>query len=272
MDSPSGLLAIDLAALIAAFWLALGLAGLIAPRSLAFVGRTLFPLGALAGLVLFGVGIAALDEAPQTMVLVIGLPDLPFHLRLDALSALFLALLGGKPGMKIDDATRFRMMQAFDPDAPPTLTAADILDPSYLPVTAPGTGYNAKTDLLGALFTGASRDNLLQSLRSQQDNVWAYQFNWSQEPAPWNDVYGSAHAFDLPFVFGNFGPSVFARAVNSRANQSGRLALSTAMMGSLGAFLRTGNPNNAALGKTWEPAPRIWLFDADLSDLRMGQK
>lgn len=188
------------------------------------------------------------------------------------LFAPFLALLGGKPGMKIDDATRFRMMQAFDPDAPPTLTAADILDPSYLPVTAPGTGYNAKTDLLGALFTGASRDNLLQSLRSQQDNVWAYQFNWSQEPAPWNDVYGSAHAFDLPFVFGNFGPSVFARAVNSRANQPGRLALSTAMMGSLGAFLRTGNPNNAALGKTWEPAPRIWLFDADLSDLRMGQK
>jgi para-nitrobenzyl esterase len=56
------------------------------------------------------------------------------------LFAPFLALLGGKPGMKISDADRFAMMQKFNPDAPTTLTAGDILDASYLPVTAPGTG------------------------------------------------------------------------------------------------------------------------------------
>ena len=186
------------------------------------------------------------------------------------LFAPFLVLLGGKPGMKIGDAERFATMQRFDPDAPTTLTAADILDASYLPVTAPGTGYNARTQLLGNVFIGASRDNLLNALRSQQSNVWNYQFNWAQQPAPWNDVYGAAHAFDLPFVFGNFGPSVFAKATNSTANQPGRLALSRAMMDSLRAFVHTGDPNNATLGQTWQPWPRKFIFDADQKAVRLS--
>ena len=186
------------------------------------------------------------------------------------LFAPFLVLLGGKPGMKIGDAERFAMMQRFNPDAPATLTAADILDASYLPVTTPGTGYNARTQMLGDVFIGASRDNLLNALRSQQGNVWNYQFKWAQQPAPWNDVYGAAHAFDLPFVFGNFGPSVFARATNSKANQPGRLVLSRAMMESVRAFVHTGDPNNATLGQTWQPWPRKWVFDADQTNLRMG--
>ena len=180
-------------------------------------------------------------------------------------------LCWGKPGMKIGDAERFRMMQSFDPDAPATLTAADILDPSYLPVTAPSTGYNARTALLGKLFIAPSRDNLLQTLRSQQDNVWAYQFNWAQQPHR-GTMYGAAHAFDLPFLFGNFGPSVFSRATNSRANQPGRLALSAAMMGSVRAFVHTGDPSHAGLGKPWQAWPRQWVFDAGPGELRMGQE
>ena len=186
------------------------------------------------------------------------------------LFAPFLVLLGGKPGMKIGDAERFAMMQRFDPDAPGTLTAADILDASYLPVTTPGTGWNARTQQLGNVFIGASRDNLLNALQSQQSNVWNYQFNWAQQPAPWNDVYGAAHAFDLPFVFGNFGPSVFARATNSTANQPGRLALSRAMMDSVRAFVHTGDPNHATLGQTWQPWPAKLLLDADQKAVRLS--
>ncbi len=186
------------------------------------------------------------------------------------LFAPFLVLLGGKPGMKIGDAERFAMMQSFDPDAPAMLTAADILDASYLPVTTPGTGWNARTQMLGNAFIGASRDNLLNALRSQQGNVWNYQFNWAQQPAPWNDVYGAAHAFDLPFVFGNFGPSVFAKATNSTANQAGRLALSRAMMDSVRAFVHTGDPNNATLGLAWQPWPGKLLLDADQKAMRLS--
>lgn len=186
------------------------------------------------------------------------------------LFAPFLALLGGKPGMKISDAERFAMTQAFNPDAATALTVADIIDPSYLPVTAPGTGYNARMKLLGSVFIEPSRDNLLNTLRTQQSNVWSYQFNWAQQPAPWNDVYGAAHGFDLPFVFGNFGPSLLAKAANSAANQPGRLALSAVMMDSVRAFVHTGNPNHAGLGQEWQPWPRRFIFDADLKATRLS--
>lgn len=185
------------------------------------------------------------------------------------LFAPFLALLGGKPGMKVTDAQRFAMMQRFDPDAPPTLTAGDILDATYLPVNAPGTGYDARTRLLASRFFDPSRDSLLNTLRGQQAQVWSYRFDWARQPAPWNEVYGAAHAFDLPFLFGNFGPSVFSRATNSRANEAGRLALSKAMMDSVGAFVRTGNPKNATVGLDWQPWPRKMVFDADLQAARL---
>lgn len=185
------------------------------------------------------------------------------------LFAPFLTLLGGRPGIRISDAERFSMMAGFNPDVPGTLTSADILDPSYLPVTAPVSGYNAKTALLGNVFTAPSRDSVLNALAGQQPGVWYYQFNWAQEPAPWNEVYGAAHAFDLPFLFGNFGPSVFSRATNSAANQPGRLALSAAMMASIGAFARTGDPNNSLLGKTWRPWPGRLGFDAGPSQLNI---
>ena len=77
-------------------WLALGLAGLIRPHHLGFVGRVLFPLGALLAVGVALVGLKALrpDDVPTVLVLPLGLPDLPFHLRLDALSGFFLLLLG----------------------------------------------------------------------------------------------------------------------------------------------------------------------------------
>ncbi len=178
------------------------------------------------------------------------------------LFAPFLTLLGGPPGFKIGDAARFNMMAGFNPDAPPTLTEADILDPAYLPSSTPVTGWTAKAGLLASVFMAPSRDSVLNALKTQQPNVWYYRFDWAQEPAPWNTIYGAAHAFDLPFIFGNFGPSLFSNAANSTANKPGRLALSSAMMASVGAFARNGDPNNAALGKTWPTWPSKLIFDA----------
>ena len=186
------------------------------------------------------------------------------------LFAPFLTLLGGPPGFKISDATRFTMMQNFNPDAPTTLTEADILDPAYLPSSAPTTGWTAKATLLSSVFMIPSRDNVLNTLKARQPNVWYYQFNWAQEPAPWNTIYGAAHAFDLPFIFGNFGPSLFSNAANSAANKPGRLALSAAMMATIGAFARNGDPNNAALGTTWPTWPSKLIFDASLTQANIS--
>jgi para-nitrobenzyl esterase len=186
------------------------------------------------------------------------------------LFAPFLTLLGGPPGFKISDATRFTMMQNFNPDAPATLTEADILDPAYLPSSTPATGWTAKATLLSSVFMIPSRDNVLNTLKAKQPNVWYYQFKWAQEPAPWNTIYGAAHAFDLPFIFGNFGPSLFSNAANSTANKPGRLALSAAMMASIGAFARNGDPNNAALGTTWPTWPAKLVFDAGLTQANIS--
>lgn len=91
MSSP---LAIDALLIAASAWLAIGLAGLAMPRNTRFIAKTLFPLGAFVGLLVGAVALAALGSQPQTAVLVIGLPDLPFHLRLDNLAAIFALLLG----------------------------------------------------------------------------------------------------------------------------------------------------------------------------------
>src|SRR5882762_4383964 len=77
-----------------ALWGLIGLAGQLRPTSLLFVGRTLFPLGALCGLALAAVAATSLAAPSEQAVLPFGLPDLPFHLRLDPLSSAFLALLG----------------------------------------------------------------------------------------------------------------------------------------------------------------------------------
>ncbi|MBS0464317.1 MAG: hydrogenase 4 subunit B [Proteobacteria bacterium] len=75
-------------------WLAIGVAGLLRPRSTFVSGRLLFVLGALGSTALLVIGVFALAAPAQSMVLPLGLPDLPFHLRLDPLAGVFLTLIG----------------------------------------------------------------------------------------------------------------------------------------------------------------------------------
>src|SRR6266700_3256757 len=92
-----------------ALWGLIGLAGLLRPTSLLFVGRTLFPLGALCGLALAVVAATSLAAPSEQMVLRVGLPDLPMHLRRDALTSLFLFLLGAaSAGISVFAAGYFR--------------------------------------------------------------------------------------------------------------------------------------------------------------------
>jgi hydrogenase-4 component B len=93
MESASSLLAGSLLAALS--WLAIGLAGLIPAGEAALARRVLFPLGAAVGLVLAALGAQAVWLPPSALTLPLGLPDLPFHLRLDPLAGFFLLLLGG---------------------------------------------------------------------------------------------------------------------------------------------------------------------------------
>ncbi|HYX66720.1 MAG TPA: hydrogenase 4 subunit B [Burkholderiales bacterium] len=79
---------------IAAGWLAVGMIGLAFVNRQRFVAQGLYPLGALLGCALFAVALSGLFAPAQETVLPIGLPGLPFHFRLDGLSAFFLMLIG----------------------------------------------------------------------------------------------------------------------------------------------------------------------------------
>ncbi len=97
-------------------WGLIGLAGLLRPASLRFVARTLFPLGALCGVALAVVAATSLTAPVEQAVLPIGLPDLPFHVRRDALTSLFLFLLGiTSAGISIFAAGYFRRGRGTSP-------------------------------------------------------------------------------------------------------------------------------------------------------------
>ncbi len=100
---------LTLCALLLAAWCVVGIAGLLRPRSIALVARILFPLGALIGAALAVVAALSLDHAAEQLILPIGLPDLPAHLRRDGLSSVFLVLLGAaSSGISIFAAGYFR--------------------------------------------------------------------------------------------------------------------------------------------------------------------
>ena len=173
-----------------------------------------------------------------------------------------LPLVGGAVGRLLNDAAVFSTAFNYNPEAAPTTTVEQWIPASYLPATTPGSGFNAKTEQLTRVFFLASRDSVLNALKTQQSNIWYYRFDWDELPPPFDVIYGASHAFDLPFAFGNFGPSLYANISYTRGNEAGRLALSDAMMRSIGAFARTGDPNNPALGVTWPTWPSMLLFDA----------
>ena len=175
----------------------------------------------------------------------------------------FLPLVGGAGNARlVTDAQLFANHFSYNPDAAPQTTIEQWIAPSYLPVNAPVTGFTARAESLNRIFFLASRDNVLNALKTQQGNVWYYRFDWDKQPAPWNDIYGAVHVVDLPFIFGNFGPSLFSNVWFSEANRPGRLELSAAMMDTLSTFARNGNPNNASLGVAWPAWPGKLVFDA----------
>ena len=169
----------------------------------------------------------------------------------------FLPLVGHPAGIKLPDAQLFPIL--FNPAQAKAASFGDIINPAY----PDGAAYDAAIAALDAKFFVALRDNMLNAFITQTPaQVWSYRFDWKQEAAPWNDVYGAAHAFDLPFLLGNFGPALYTNVIVNEANRPGREALSGAMMSALTAFARSGNPNDAALGTAWPTWPRVLVFDA----------
>ncbi|WP_230394870.1 carboxylesterase/lipase family protein [Plantactinospora alkalitolerans] len=170
---------------------------------------------------------------------------------------------------KPSDYDRFTTQYLFDPDNPGTLTASDLLKDEYLPVDKPGGWNDAAAALTEAVFTGINRDSLNALARSGNHSLYHYRFDWNQEPAPFDQVYGAVHAIDLPFVFRTFGNNVFSYAY-SRQNQAGRLRLSDLMIASVRNFIHEGSPQHRGLGRTWDQWPASLVLDADDKHIHLG--
>ncbi|MCB1169933.1 MAG: carboxylesterase family protein [Leptospiraceae bacterium] len=86
----------------------------------------------------------------------------------------------------------------------------------------------------------------LRALRSVNRNVYAYRFDWDEEPTVVGNnlgqLLGAAHAFEIPFVFGHFHLGPADRYMFSDENLEGRLHVSEAMMSYWAGFAYDGAP------------------------------
>jgi para-nitrobenzyl esterase len=178
---------------------------------------------------------------------------------------------GGKSGRLLDDAAVFRLAYHYDASAAPATRVEDWIPAAYLPVDAPVTGFEARARELNRLWFEAIRDDMLDALRTQQSGIWCYRFDWDELPKPFDVIFGAAHTFDLPFVFGNFGPSLYSRISFTAANEPGRVALSRAMMLSIGSFAAVGDPNTVSLPVAWHRWPQVLVLDASPLSMMLRQ-
>ena len=181
---------------------------------------------------------------------------------------LFGTFTGQGLGFKPTDYERFGLQYSFNPDAPVTLTEADLINAPYLPVDKPVLGWKASSDFAtNAIFLNGLPAQIDSVAKYLPTRTWYYRFDWSQQVAPFNTVYGATHGLDTVFMFHNFGANIFSFSFGE-ANRPGREALSDAMVGSLSAFARTGDPNHPGLGVTWPNWPRKIVLDASKTQLQ----
>jgi formate hydrogenlyase subunit 3/multisubunit Na+/H+ antiporter MnhD subunit len=90
-------------------WVVIGFLGLLRPTSLRLVAHILFPVGAAVGAAIAVTAAWSITSPTEEWVLAIGLPDLPVQLQRDALSSVFLFLLGAaSAGISLFGAGYFR--------------------------------------------------------------------------------------------------------------------------------------------------------------------
>ncbi len=129
---------------------------------------------------------------------------------------------------------------------PATLSATDIIDPAVYPV------YEDTHQTYSYLWNLVT-DNTVSHASTHNPDIYRYDFNWDDMPAPWVEVFSAFHTMDLPFLFGNFitDQENVHHFAWSEENRVSREALSTAFMQYLGQFMRTGNPSDSESETPW---------------------
>ena len=130
----------------------------------------------------------------------------------------------------------------------------------FLPRIKDLAAYNRTTGYFSEKWRAEAVEGAAAVLhKSQGDTVYAYRFDWDDEPAyslvNLHDLLGAAHSTEINFVFGD-DVTTGLPFMRSSANGPGRDALSDQMMGYWATFARDGKPGNG--GKDANPVWQPW--------------
>jgi para-nitrobenzyl esterase len=154
--------------------------------------------------------------------------------------------VGMGAGWQVSQQTLWSMMNS----GTPTPSDAVIVSPTFQQASGQpfsSSGYAQTSKALSDLvvFLNDQVDRYLQAqVLCSPGSVYRYQFKWKNVPQPWRDIYGSEHAIDLPFVFGNFSSPSFLAYAYTAGNLADRQDLSKLMNSYFADFLWNGDPNN----------------------------
>ena len=137
--------------------------------------------------------------------------------------------------------------------------------------------YNAVNEAQSRMWRYGAVDQPFQAMiAAGHTDLYGYRFDWDEEGSVWGsdfaDLFGAAHSFEIPFVFGQFRFLGSAdKWVFTKKNEADRLKLSSRMQAYWAEFARTGDPARGAGGeeKPWTAwsldanTPNIMIFDTD---------
>lgn len=132
----------------------------------------------------------------------------------------------------------------------------------------------AAADVQSRMWKATGVDRPAAAMRSVEPNVFAYRFDWDEEPTrlgtDLSKMLGASHGFEIPFMFGHFDLGPQGNMIFTDENRPGREELSRAMMSYWANFARTGSPGRGTKGdlpewKAWDPssvdAPKYAVLD-----------
>jgi para-nitrobenzyl esterase len=159
------------------------------------------------------------------------------------------------------------------------------LDPDYtrlffgkLPVVKDKTYYTLSSRYLSDLWKVRAVDEIAAALRANQgDTVYAYRFDWDEEPSvlgvDLGFVIGAAHGLEITSMMNNSEELLIPSMKNwvyGKGNRAGRVFLAGCMSSYWAQFAATGIPGNGFGGAqttTWQPwdsaggGQKMMIFD-----------
>lgn len=132
--------------------------------------------------------------------------------------------------------------------------------------------YERDAQLVSQTWKAMGTDAPVDALHAQGSKVFAYRFDWDEEPsyflADLPKVLGAAHGLEVGFVFDDEASEFDPFQINTKENEVGRLKLARAMASYWVQFARTGDPARGTDGTLpeWSEAgdtSRFLVFDTD---------